>query len=175
MYFDVERDRVVVDVNGTPWTVKVEWTSRRGQSHPRSITFALADSKAIPPALGRLRASNLRHFPFKDALNLARQGRAERRASVRVYKDLDAASRTGAKRSVTDPSSSSIPTGPQQGARIGREQSQLVARIYKQAVENGTAVTDAVADALNVSRSTATKRIMRARRDGFLAPTGEDT
>ena len=175
MYFDRECDRVVVDVNGTPWTVKVEWTSRSGQSHPRSITFALSDSNAIPPASGRIRASNLRHFPFKDVLSLARQGRAERRSSVRVYKDLDAATRQGATRSVTDAKRSSIPTGPQQGARIGREQSQLVALIYEQAVESGIGVTDAVANALNVSRSTATKRIMRARRDGFLAPTGDGT
>ena len=54
------------------------------------------------------------------------------------------------------------------------EELQEVADAYREAVRLGVPVQNAVAETFNVSRSTAAKRIMAARKMGYLRPLGRE-
>jgi hypothetical protein len=58
--------------------------------------------------------------------------------------------------------------GPRRGSPLAESELEAIAVIYKTAADNGWPVTRAVADAFQISPSTAGKRIMRARAAGLL-------
>jgi hypothetical protein len=62
--------------------------------------------------------------------------------------------------------------GPQRGRRRTDEELEAVAYVYRQAWEARKPVTEAVATACKISRSTAGKRIMAARKAGLLEGIG---
>ena len=62
--------------------------------------------------------------------------------------------------------------GPQRGRTRTLADHEGVATVYRSAYERGDPVTEAVARAFHVSRSTAGKRIMAARRAGLLEGIG---
>lgn len=59
---------------------------------------------------------------------------------------------------------------PQPGKRLPDETLTLAAEVYRDAVRHGVGATDAVFDAFPISRSTAGRWIVEARRRGFLGP-----
>ena len=60
------------------------------------------------------------------------------------------------------------------GRAHSEEDLQAVAEAYREAVRLGVPVQNAVAETFNVSRSTAAKRIMAARKSGRLRPSGRE-
>lgn len=61
--------------------------------------------------------------------------------------------------------------GAQRGTALTDDALRAVAAVYRQAWQDEDSVTKAVAEAFNVSPSTAAKRVMAARDRGFLGPT----
>lgn len=61
--------------------------------------------------------------------------------------------------------------GPKKGGPLGNDVLRKVADLYREALDQGLPPNQHVADRLGISRSTATKRIMKARQANFLGPT----
>jgi hypothetical protein len=61
--------------------------------------------------------------------------------------------------------------GPKKGGPLSIDLLRKVADLYREALDQGLPPNQHVADRLGISRSTATKRIMRARQAGYLGPT----
>ena len=58
--------------------------------------------------------------------------------------------------------------GSKQGTPLGEDLLQLVAAIYRQAINTGQSPTQAIAQQFDISESTAAKRIQKARQQHFL-------
>ena len=67
-----------------------------------------------------------------------------------------------------------ISSDAHRGRAHSDEELQEVADAYREAVRLGVPVQNAVAETFNVSRSTAAKRIMAARKRGYLRPLGRE-
>jgi len=61
---------------------------------------------------------------------------------------------------------------PQKGVAVTPDALDEVAAVYREAWKRGAPVTDAVAQRFHISRSTAGKRIMMARKAGLLDGIG---
>ena len=70
--------------------------------------------------------------------------------------------------------SSRLSSDAHRGRAHSDEELQAVAEAYREAVRLGVPVQNAVAETFNVSRSTAAKRIMAARKSGRLRPSGRE-
>jgi hypothetical protein len=112
-----------------------------------------------------LAASHLRRIPLGAMLDDAR---ALLRSTAHAIDHRTGGARTGDP--VIDGLVDSLTTGPHRGRALTRAQLQAVADVYINAKRRGWPVTDAVAEAFNVSKSTAGKRIMAARDAGLLPP-----
>lgn len=62
------------------------------------------------------------------------------------------------------------PKGPQRGHALDDTTLELVADLYRFALRSGLSPATYIAETMNVSRSTAAKRIMAARKQQFLGP-----
>ena len=193
-YYDEERAAIIIDVNGTEWHATLQWSVADDTHFPSAISFAIPDRTALPKTSGALTPTNIRRLNLGAILAAGRTPDAIRQAAQReqdgVITEFDA---IGSMLEAGDGTHSAFetfsrlhdiieasdrvlttPVGPQQGTRITQEQLELTASIYKQAAAVGQPVTQAVADALHVSTSTAGKRIMKARQAGLIPPT-QDT
>lgn len=190
-YYDEEQAAIIIDVNGTEWHATLQWSVVDDTHFPSAITFAIPDRTALPDASGAITPTNIRRLNLGAVLAAGRTPDAIRQAAQREHDDVitefdaigsmleagdgtHSASETFSRLSDIIEASDRVvttPVGPQQGTRITQEQLDLTARIYKQAAAVGQPVTQAVADALHVSTSTAGKRIMKARRAGLIPPT----
>lgn len=68
--------------------------------------------------------------------------------------------------------SKNSPIGPHQGKALTKEELQFVAELYKDAVGKRISTHQHVADELGIALSTAAKRIMQARKAGFIGKIG---
>ena len=59
---------------------------------------------------------------------------------------------------------------PRRGSPITEENLREVARVYREALKRGDPPTQAVADGMNVARSTAARWVAAARKRGLLGP-----
>ena len=62
------------------------------------------------------------------------------------------------------------PRRPRRGSPITEDNLLEVARVYREAVKHGDPPTQAVADGMNVARSTAARWVAAARTRGLLGP-----
>jgi hypothetical protein len=107
--------------------------------------------RIVAPEGRALTAAYIRGLPIGKAL---RDMRAMYVAEAEMYDEPGAAERYGSHR----------------GVALSETDLRQVAEVYLQAFRVGEPVTAAVADAFQIPKSTAAKRIMSARRRGFLPP-----
>jgi hypothetical protein len=132
------------DRNGAEWEISLEFRVKRGAVILRAIQFASRNSATS------VTHAALVEFPLNEIVSDAR--RQEFEAVVRKKRTSDA----------------------HRGRAHSGEELQAVADAYREAVRLGVPVQNAVAETFNVSRSTAAKRIMAARKSGRLRPSGRE-
>ena len=143
-------------LDGRPWTVQMLWSSASGRLEPISVTVTGRVLEPVdgPPVL----ADVLRRLP------VGAMQRQARRHAIAIS-------------SSRSPSSTRSPSAAEFYAELGKahrgvasspEEIRKVADIYLEAWTNFLPVTDAVATEFGISKSTAAKRIMKARRAGLL-------
>jgi hypothetical protein len=144
----------LVELNGREWDVETEWADIGGRLEPVSVKVS-ADPDSPSPVIGDV----LRRLPIGALQKQIRRGgpligpSIERHPSgIRASGDLaDLVERTtkfvGHRGVVTSP-----------------EEIEEVAAIYRRAWGSGEEVTKAVAEHFHISKSTAGKRIMRAKK-----------
>jgi hypothetical protein len=177
------------------WVIGATWGIINGRPEPIAVTIARPQVEPldVPPILN---AVAIRSIPIGRALNALRQaGDARRYAEQRLseIEELHAeaealyhemASFGGPTAALADEVDElersaaehgellEATRGPQRGRPRTRFDHQAVADVYRHAYERGTPVQQAVAEAFHVSRSTAGKRIMAARKAGLLEGIG---
>ncbi|MGK2947425.1 MAG: hypothetical protein ACSLFP_02550 [Acidimicrobiales bacterium] len=146
-----------VDPKGKRWHLHITWAEIDGRWEPVELRV-----KANPDERGvhrtPLTADDLRRIPLGTILKESKQRHA---AHVLRMADKYDAPRTDAE-------GLAEAWGPRRGRALTRDDLQLVAEVYARAVASYLPVTEAVAEACHVSRSTAGKRIMAARRAGLI-------
>ena len=139
-----------IDKHGI-WKVTFAWRDFHGRSEPAAMLIEAPDGvpltrtvvRAIP--LGELMETD-RHRIIKGAVgkSVGKSARADRsRATAQSF-------------------------GAQRGVTFTTADLQRVADVYLRAYGARQPVTAAVAEAFNISRSTAAKRVMRARAAGLI-------
>lgn len=167
------------------WHVQVEWVVRDRVHQPCVIRIAMGDPDNDDPA-AQLTPSNIRRLPIGEIFKTARQ-----QTAIAVRSRVQHIQALGALSAFVDPDIAiqdqltddvrallkevqrhadvrDTPLGPQRGSAITDDQLHAVAEAYRQAKNKGVPVTRAVAEAFNISESTAGKRIMKARQQGYL-------
>lgn len=143
--------------SGSKWRLEVTWATTDGRAEPVRLVIQTVRSdsdwmvgKQVEPypdePMTAITATDLRAFPLASFL------RGERDAFSSMSSPL-------AK--VFD---------RRKGKRITDEELRQVAAIYREAWSLGGNPTDAVAEQMNMARSTAAKRVMAARAAGHLPP-----
>lgn len=149
------------------WRVESLWQSINGRAEPIAVVFS-NDGQAVT-------ATNLRQLPLGEILAESRQLISKEAALQKEL--LSKAGYTPSSANMTLPVH--IPlfvpfaeTGPRRGQPLSGDDLRLVAEIYKAAYQRSESVQRAVADAFHIAPSTATKRIMAARKAGLLDGIG---
>lgn len=142
-----------------PWIVYSKWELINHRPEPTSIEFTRHDGRAIT-------ASQLRAIPLGEIVSRWRHALP---VSVNVIRRQGPIPGFDLSPEAYEPFAS---TGPQRGQRLSREELEKVAAVYRQAWRDGMPVQEAVRTACNVAPSTATKRIMAARKAGLLEGVG---
>jgi hypothetical protein len=132
------------DRNKKDWQVTFEITNPGGRRQP--IGFKIT---AAPDNQTQLTSEILRSFPFTRVftLYLAKNSSAQTRTDVSIKQK-----------------------GPRRGTPLDNSTLELVAQIYRQALNTGLSPTKLIAEQMNISTSTAAKRIQKAREQFFLKP-----
>lgn len=138
------------------WDYEAAWEDRDGQRWDVSLAFRAVRGSLILQAVeiasrnSRFSVSHsvLVELPLNDLVSDARKQEFEAIVGRRFSSDAH------------------------RGRAHSDEELQEVAEAYKEAVRLGVPVQNAVAETFNVSRSTAAKRIMAARKRGYLRPLG---
>ena len=192
--YDESSGDVIATMNGAEWIIHVDWIVRDGTHEPCAVTITIKD-RDDRTAAAQLTASSIRKLAIGDAIQMARNEHAISTSSEQQYWELvdlrdrlDAALAAGdGDRAMADElhhittelerldTVRTTSVGPQRGSQISDEVLKEVADVYQQASRRGSPVTYAVATEFHVSKSTAGKRIMKARQRGFLPPAGEHT
>lgn len=144
------------DPSGRRWRIRLQWAviDERWEAVEISVG-ANPDKKGVHRT--PVTAEQVRRLPLGTIITEAkREHAAAIRAVAEFYGDP-----TNEIDAVTER------WGPKRGRALTRADLQLVADSYNEAVRTYMPVTEAVAQACNVSRSTAGKRIMAARRAGL--------
>ena len=188
--FDFKRCAVSSDMNGTSWDIAVEWAVDDGTHFPCGITIALRDRNSIPPKSGALSPNNIRRLNFSAIYAAARQPEAlhataqkQLEMALLEHEQVDNALASGhGTKTIAELGAELVehisrlhdviaaPVGPHRGKPTTHKQLEKVAAIYNQAKATNQPVTQAVATALNISKSTAGKQIMKAREAGLIVP-----
>lgn len=130
---------------GPAWSVRFEYEEKNGRRFPVGMQIG-AGGKTTEELTSRA----LREIPFAT-----------------IFEEwLKQTSRTRATPTV-DPKVA----GPLKGGPLPIEVLEKVAELYRSALDRGVPPNKFVAHELGISQSTATKRIVRARREGLLGPT----
>lgn len=144
--------RCHVDPMGRRWHVFMEWGEIGGRYEVVGVRVH-SDARKVP-----LKADDLRRMPLGTMFTEAKRSIA---ASIVRMADKHGDSPDEAR----DLASA---WGPQRGRALDRSALERVADAYNRAVASYMPVTQAVAEACHVSRSTAGKRIMAAREAGLI-------
>jgi hypothetical protein len=175
--------------------VTVEWGVVGGRPEPTGVTVSIASTEpSRSPEF--LTATSIRLLPIghavaalRDAGDPARFARARADAHESEWLEFEGLQYQGAvvgdgsqelhekmmeSKEAADRYQSilDVAKGPQRGRTRGATDHQAVADVYLAAYRDNHPVTRAVADAFQVSPSTAGKRIMAARRAGLLDGLG---
>ena len=132
------------DRDGLKWDVSLEFRAVRGSLILQAVEVASRNSKSS------VSHSVLVELPLNEFVADARKQEFEAIISSRLSSDAH------------------------RGRAHSDEELQAVAEAYREAVRLGVPVQNAVAETFNVSRSTAAKRIMAARKSGRLRPSGRE-
>ena len=132
------------DRNKKDWHVAFEITNHSGRSQP--IGFKIT---AAPDNQTQLTSETLRSFPFTRVFTqyLTKNSSAQTRTDVSIKQK-----------------------GPRRGTPLENSTLELVAQIYRHALNTGFSPTKLIAEQMNISTSTAAKRIQKAREQFFLKP-----
>ncbi len=139
--------------------VVLEWKPIKGRDEVVMILI-LSPGFRTP-----LTAADLRSIPFSIIENQERSRISEKSTKSNIERDLLSPEAT---------------RGAHSGKPLTDNDLQLVADLYREAHRTGCAIHRYVAEHLGVSESTAGKRVVAARREGFLGAAlgtraGEDT
>jgi len=130
---------------GTAWNVRIEYEDKNGRRFPVGVQIG-AGGKTTEELTSRA----LREIPFATIFEEWLKATSNSRATPTV-----------------DPKVA----GPLKGGPLPVEVLEKVAELYRSALDRGAPPNKFVAQELGISQSTATKRIVRARREGLLGPT----
>lgn len=179
--------KYVVDGQGTTWLMCVVWSFMYGRPEAIEIRFRSVDDKdatkglydmAHPQPTGKYSVRHNRQSPFPitaarfrklmigkhlavmrrefaESHAITAQWRRDAGEDAAAGESDDLASRWGA---------------PQQGIRLSDEHLEKVAEAYRVALRDGEGIYEALRDEFGISTSTASKRVMAARRKGLLRP-----
>lgn len=148
---------------GSQWIVETVWTTSGPRWEPQEVRVRSAEGRAV-------RADTVRALPLGGLQQAVRIEAAAWRRTLAMAA-AEGADVTGLFPGL--PSTATV--GPQRGRALTDADLQRVADVYRTAVRDGDGVTDAVRRAFSVSKSTAGKRIMRAREAGLLADIDKET
>ncbi len=152
-----------VEARGSKWEVVTEWEARGGRLEPVSVTVRSVDD-------GPVTGDVMRSIPIGT---LHREARAEASSALR---GLQAAGANFTEVGLAMvPGLPDLAVGPRRGIVMSDDDLAQVAAVYRKAWNEGRSVTEAVAEDRRISRSTAGKRIMKARQRGLLDGVGRST
>ena len=132
------------DLNKNDWRITFEITNHKGRRQPIGFKITAATDNQTP-----LTSETLRSFPFTRifAQYLAKDSSAQTRTDISIKQK-----------------------GPQRGTPLQNSTLESVAQIYRHALNTGVSPTKLIAEQMNISTSTAAKRIQKAREQFFLKP-----
>jgi hypothetical protein len=162
-HFDLGAPFEYRDGDGRPWLIALEW-----EKVDELVEVIGCRIRALPDDRGRterLGADDVRRMPLGRIFTAAKRVHAE---FLRSWITVDGEAHDELVAELVEPWTGA---GPQRGRRLSLDELRLVADTYQRARETYMPVTEAVAAACNVSRSTAGKRIMAARRAGLIVDT----
>jgi hypothetical protein len=126
------------------WTIQFEWGYFQGSPHPFQLRISIETGSAP------ITAKTINEIPFRDLTKFDLQHTPA--PSISELK-------------VPRPKSA---TGPQRGHALNEDTLAIVADLYRFALRRGLSPATYIAETMNISKSTAAKRIMAARRHQFL-------
>lgn len=135
------------DSESRTWNVVLEWEKAEGAPRPIGISLSLTSGE------GTLNSALLRELPIGTLARFDLQHKSPK-------PQKDSWSSIGLEKS----------RGPRRGHALEPELLKVVARLYEEALMSGQKPSQAIARQLNISPSTAAKRIMAARKQKFLGP-----
>ena len=133
------------DSEACSWNIELEWAQTDGAPRPVGLTVSLATGD------GALNSTLLRKLPIGALARFDLQHEGARRPKNAWGKLTPDKLK-----------------GPRRGQPLEPELLKLVARLYEEAVTNGQQPSQSIAKEMDISASTAAKRIMAARRFKFL-------
>ena len=150
------------------WQVDTTWGIMGGRLEVRVLTFRREDES-------RVTGTAVRMLPLGDVIAESRRLVSEY-AATRILEPVDVDGEQVFGKQVTSEHVGLVEpflaTGPRGGKPLTIDDLRPVAEIYKAAYRDGRSVQRAVADAFHIAPSTATKRIMAARKAGLLEGIG---
>lgn len=144
------------------WRLDIVFESINGRPEPTMVQIARADGGAVT-------GTAIRSLPLGELLH------DERRWIVKEAQGMVAISTRRPPPSWNEhlpKAAGFVATGPHRGRGHSEAELEQVAAVYRAAFAVGDSVQRAVAEALMIAPSTATKRIMAARKAGLLEGIG---
>ena len=160
---EVDLFRCRVPDGDTTWTVDIEWHLVGRRFAPKSVAISCESEPSRPVTsgvVGRMPIGLIQREARRTLQAYAASVRPRLRSGSLPKWDVALAEEVSALAAAT--------TGPKRGSPLTDADLEAVGRVYKEAADGGYSVTAAVADVFHVSKSTAGKRIMRARAAGLL-------
>lgn len=149
------RSRQWPEFLGVQWLVETIWSQDGIRLEPLSVTVTSPDPDSAPVSaevLRRLPIGSLHQRARQVAAGITKMVPNNRPALPEVDHLLAALEKSGAHR----------------GVATSAQELEILATVYVSAYQAGESVTQAVADYFGISKSTAGKRIMKARTNGLL-------
>jgi hypothetical protein len=152
----------VAELVGKQWRIETAWRELGGRLEPVAVTVAGWPEVPDSPVI----ADVIRRLPIGSLQKLVRQEGALLRQRVELHPSRITGGSFGPD--FADLLDSADKLGGHRGVVTSPEEIEQVAAVYRRAWGRGEQVTKAVADHFHISKSTAGKRIMRARKAGLL-------
>ena len=189
LLYDESTGDITATMNGASWIIHVDWIVRDGALIPRAVSITMDDDDSELPQ-AQINATTIRQLAIGEAIKLAREERAIRTSTDQQYWELldqrdrienafitgDGSSQLAEMLAHVDDELDRLsevrktPVGPRRGSPVPDAVLEEVAQVYRRASERGSPVTDAIAGHFHIAKSTAGKRIMKARQHGYLPP-----
>lgn len=135
------------DSESRKWNIIFQWKLINGTPHPTGISISLIEGE------GSITSSLLRELPIGAIIRFDLQHGGARK----IY-------------SQSQIQISPETQGPLRGNPLNSNILEQVSLLYRQALQLGTSPTKMISQAYLISESSAAKRIMAARKAGFLGP-----